>query len=217
MRGYQEVELRQSDAFFDAFGAGTVPVAVEVRPGSESLIDFEHPEQALYVFGAEDGSLVPRRAATLPPLRGHPDPALHEPGGGGLHRALRPAREAGAGRSGGAAPAGRVAGNGGVPGGRLDDGRGRRHLGSVTIGAPDASTSRGRSSAGTAGRSIAVPLVSRAATRPRGVLVNPAISDHGIRRRPSRAGHGQPVGVGVGPAPPRPDRHRERDHHANSR
>jgi tRNA(Leu) C34 or U34 (ribose-2'-O)-methylase TrmL len=57
MRGYQEVQLRQSDAFFDAFGPGTVPVAVEVRPGSESLIDFEHPDEALYVFGAEDGSL----------------------------------------------------------------------------------------------------------------------------------------------------------------
>jgi tRNA(Leu) C34 or U34 (ribose-2'-O)-methylase TrmL len=51
------VQLRQSDAFFDAFGPGTVPVAVEVRPGSESLIDFEHPDEALYVFGAEDGSL----------------------------------------------------------------------------------------------------------------------------------------------------------------
>ena len=57
MRGYQEVELRQSDAFFDAFEPDVVPVAVEVRTGSESLIDFEHPEKALYVFGAEDGSL----------------------------------------------------------------------------------------------------------------------------------------------------------------
>ena len=57
MRGYQEVQLRQSDVFFDAFDPATVPVAVEVRPGSESLIDFEHPDHALYVFGAEDGSL----------------------------------------------------------------------------------------------------------------------------------------------------------------
>jgi tRNA(Leu) C34 or U34 (ribose-2'-O)-methylase TrmL len=57
MRGYQEVELRHSDAFFEAFDRDVVPVAVEVRPGSESLIDFEHPERALYVFGAEDGTL----------------------------------------------------------------------------------------------------------------------------------------------------------------
>ena len=57
MRGYMDVELRQSDAFFDAFPRDVVPVAIEVRSNSESLIDFEHPEHALYVFGAEDGSL----------------------------------------------------------------------------------------------------------------------------------------------------------------
>jgi tRNA(Leu) C34 or U34 (ribose-2'-O)-methylase TrmL len=57
MRGYQEVELRHSEAFFDAFEGDVVPVAVEVRTNSESLIEFEHPEKALYVFGAEDGSL----------------------------------------------------------------------------------------------------------------------------------------------------------------
>lgn len=56
MRGYQEVEIRQADYFFDAF-ADTVPVAVELRRNAESLIDFDHPERALYVFGPEDGSL----------------------------------------------------------------------------------------------------------------------------------------------------------------
>jgi tRNA(Leu) C34 or U34 (ribose-2'-O)-methylase TrmL len=65
MRGYQEVEIRQADYFFDAFAgvdgvdgdAGAVPVAVELRRNAVSLIDFEHPERALYVFGPEDGSL----------------------------------------------------------------------------------------------------------------------------------------------------------------
>jgi tRNA(Leu) C34 or U34 (ribose-2'-O)-methylase TrmL len=57
MRGYQEVELRHSDQPFDAFDATTVPVAVEVRRNAESLIDFIHPEHAVYVFGPEDGSL----------------------------------------------------------------------------------------------------------------------------------------------------------------
>jgi tRNA(Leu) C34 or U34 (ribose-2'-O)-methylase TrmL len=57
MRGYQEVELRQADHFFDAFGRDVEPVAVELRPNAESLIDFEHPARALYVFGPEDGSL----------------------------------------------------------------------------------------------------------------------------------------------------------------
>ena len=56
MRGYQEVELRHSDTPFDAFDKA-VPVAVELRRGSESLIQFEHPENAVYVFGPEDGSL----------------------------------------------------------------------------------------------------------------------------------------------------------------
>jgi tRNA(Leu) C34 or U34 (ribose-2'-O)-methylase TrmL len=33
------------------------PVAVEVRPKSEPLHTFEHPDKALYVFGPEDGSI----------------------------------------------------------------------------------------------------------------------------------------------------------------
>lgn len=37
---------------------GVQPVAVELRPGAESLVDFVHPEERpVYVFGPEDGSL----------------------------------------------------------------------------------------------------------------------------------------------------------------
>lgn len=37
---------------------GVQPVAVELRPGAESVVDFIHPEgPAVYVFGPEDGSL----------------------------------------------------------------------------------------------------------------------------------------------------------------
>lgn len=36
---------------------GLVPIAVERRAASESLADFVHPENALYVFGPEDGSI----------------------------------------------------------------------------------------------------------------------------------------------------------------
>lgn len=54
MRGYQDVEIRHADLFFEAFSdAG--PAAVELRRNAESLIDFDHPERALYVFGPEDG------------------------------------------------------------------------------------------------------------------------------------------------------------------
>ena len=49
-------EVRHADQFFDAFEEA-VPVAVELRRNAESLIDFVHPEHALYVFGPEDGSL----------------------------------------------------------------------------------------------------------------------------------------------------------------
>jgi len=56
MRGYQDVELRKDDRFLEAFG-DAVPVAVELRRNAESLIQFEYPDNPLYVFGPEDGSL----------------------------------------------------------------------------------------------------------------------------------------------------------------
>lgn len=58
MRGYMHVETYHGDYYFDAFeGTGVTPVAIELVPGAENLIDFVHPEKALYVFGPEDGSL----------------------------------------------------------------------------------------------------------------------------------------------------------------
>jgi len=44
------------DRPFDHFTDAT-PVAVEVRPRSECLTIFEHPDRALYLFGPEDGSI----------------------------------------------------------------------------------------------------------------------------------------------------------------
>ena len=57
MRGYHDVELRHSDRPFDAFEPAAVPVAVELRRNAESLIHFTHPDNAVYVFGPEDGTL----------------------------------------------------------------------------------------------------------------------------------------------------------------
>lgn len=34
------------------------PVAVELLTGAESLVNFQHPKEAVYVFGPEDGSLT---------------------------------------------------------------------------------------------------------------------------------------------------------------
>jgi tRNA(Leu) C34 or U34 (ribose-2'-O)-methylase TrmL len=57
MRAYQDVELRHDAAPLRAFDRRVVPVAVELRQNAESLIEFEHPADAVYVFGPEDGSL----------------------------------------------------------------------------------------------------------------------------------------------------------------
>jgi len=56
MKGYKDVQMAHYDNVFDQF-KDAVPVAIEVRDNSESLFDFEHPENALYVFGPEDGSI----------------------------------------------------------------------------------------------------------------------------------------------------------------
>ncbi len=56
MKGYKDVQLIQYDYPFDHF-KGCTPVAIELLPNSECLFDFEHPENALYVFGPEDGSI----------------------------------------------------------------------------------------------------------------------------------------------------------------
>jgi tRNA(Leu) C34 or U34 (ribose-2'-O)-methylase TrmL len=57
MKGYADVELRQYDKVFSQFPANVTPVAIELVEGAESLADFEHPTNALYVFGPEDGGL----------------------------------------------------------------------------------------------------------------------------------------------------------------
>ena len=56
MRAYKDkVELIRNDRPFDLVSG--VPVAVEVSPTAEPLATFTHPENAVYVFGPEDGSI----------------------------------------------------------------------------------------------------------------------------------------------------------------
>ena len=57
MKGYKDVELRQFDRPFEHFPSPCVPIAIELLPGSECLTDFVHPENAVYVFGPEDGNI----------------------------------------------------------------------------------------------------------------------------------------------------------------
>lgn len=55
-KSYSKVKSENTN---DVFRCGVVmtPVAVEFRPGFTSLVDFQHPEDAMYIFGPEDGSL----------------------------------------------------------------------------------------------------------------------------------------------------------------
>lgn len=57
MKGYKNVELVKTDKFKDLITKGITPVAVEVMEDAECLFDFEHPENAMYIFGPEDGSI----------------------------------------------------------------------------------------------------------------------------------------------------------------
>jgi tRNA(Leu) C34 or U34 (ribose-2'-O)-methylase TrmL len=62
MKGYSDVQLICTDYPFDTFGevaeqGKITPVAVEISAKAELLPQFEHPENAVYVFGPEDGSL----------------------------------------------------------------------------------------------------------------------------------------------------------------
>ena len=65
IRDYAHVKWEHRERFITpAVDEGYTPVCVEFRPNrSESIIYFEHPEKALYVFGPEDGS-IPRGIAT---------------------------------------------------------------------------------------------------------------------------------------------------------
>jgi len=57
MKGYKDVMLLNDEYPFNRFNNDVIPVAVEVRPNSEPLPTFIHPEKAVYVFGPEDGSI----------------------------------------------------------------------------------------------------------------------------------------------------------------
>jgi tRNA(Leu) C34 or U34 (ribose-2'-O)-methylase TrmL len=57
MKGYRDVDWRRTQKPLE--GLSGTPVAIEVRANTECLTTFVHPEDAIYVFGPEDGS-IPR-------------------------------------------------------------------------------------------------------------------------------------------------------------
>lgn len=56
MRGYKDVTLLNDQYPFNRF-KNVTPVAVELRDNAEPLPIFQHPKNAVYVFGPEDGSI----------------------------------------------------------------------------------------------------------------------------------------------------------------
>ena len=57
MKGYRSVEIIHYDRPFERFPKGVTPVAIEVRANAEPLFSFVHPENPVYIFGPEDGSI----------------------------------------------------------------------------------------------------------------------------------------------------------------
>ncbi len=51
------IALNHTPGLLDDLPAGTQVICVELVEGATALPDFEHPTDALYVFGPEDGSL----------------------------------------------------------------------------------------------------------------------------------------------------------------
>lgn len=57
MKDYKEVKLHHIEDAYLQKQEWVVPVAIEIVPGAQNLAGFEHPDNALYIFGPEDGSL----------------------------------------------------------------------------------------------------------------------------------------------------------------
>jgi tRNA(Leu) C34 or U34 (ribose-2'-O)-methylase TrmL len=57
MKAYRHIPLQQVDDLHATIPFDCVPVAVDLLPDAESIVDYKHPERAFYVFGAEDATL----------------------------------------------------------------------------------------------------------------------------------------------------------------
>lgn len=62
MKAWRHIPTQLTDDVFKVLPVGCVPVAVDLMPGAVSLVDFIHPQSALYIFGPEDGTLGERHA-----------------------------------------------------------------------------------------------------------------------------------------------------------
>lgn len=57
MKGYKAVKLYNHERPLDFFPKDVTPVAIELDRTATNLLHFEHPDNAVYLFGPEDGSI----------------------------------------------------------------------------------------------------------------------------------------------------------------
>lgn len=56
-KAHRHLPLLRVESVFDALPEDCVAVAVDILPGAIPLHEYQHPERAFYVFGAEDSTL----------------------------------------------------------------------------------------------------------------------------------------------------------------
>ena len=54
---YNKIPLIHTDSLNNIIPYDCVPVAVDLIEGSTNIIEYEHPKNAFYIFGPEDGTL----------------------------------------------------------------------------------------------------------------------------------------------------------------
>ncbi len=58
MRSFHHVPVIRSSNLLDAVPEGTSIVGIELSDDASTLMDFNHPERACYIFGPENGSIA---------------------------------------------------------------------------------------------------------------------------------------------------------------
>lgn len=56
-KAYRHIPTLRVADIFDVIPYDCVPIAVDLLPHAKSLVTFNHPERAFYIFGPEDGTL----------------------------------------------------------------------------------------------------------------------------------------------------------------
>lgn len=55
-----KIPVFRTDDVIESIPYNHVPVAVELTDGAENIVDYKHPDNAIYIFGAEDATLGDR-------------------------------------------------------------------------------------------------------------------------------------------------------------